>query len=116
MRNLTSAECGVRSAEWKNKDKETRKLDKCVTIPALNAIPNIRHAFTTRADGLGARTGGIKSPDDWNAIADAFAIAPDKLVTVQQVHGDEIVVVNKANYRDMRTRLADGLVTSIPGI
>ena len=85
---------------------------KYLTIPALEAVPGIRHAFTTSTDGLGARTGGIKSPDDWNSVADSFGIAPDRLVTVQQVHGDELVVVNGNNYLNMRPRQADGVVTA----
>lgn len=92
------------------------KNTACLTLPALEALSGIRHGFTTRANGLGARTGGIKLPGDWNAVADAFGIAHDRIVTVQQVHGDDIVAVTANNYQDMRPRQADGLVTAAPGI
>ncbi len=71
-----------------------------ITIPALNNIDGIQHAFTTRQGGLGARNNGIKSPDDWNAVAAAFGIAPDRLVTVNQVHGEAIVTVDEQNYSE----------------
>jgi len=106
----------VRSAEWKENKKGNGKSAELLLIPAFETVPNIRHGFTTRANGLGARIGGFKSPDDWNLVADSFGIAPDKLVTVQQVHGDEIVVVKGNDYQDMRPRQADGLVTDSPGI
>jgi YfiH family protein len=85
-------------------------------LPALKNIDSIRHAFTTRQDGLGARSSGIKSPDDWNAVAETFAIGPDRLVTVNQVHGDTIVTVDGKNYQSMRSVQADGLITNVRGI
>ena len=87
-----------------------------ITLPALDAINNIRHAFTTRQNGLGARNSGIKSPDGWNAVAEAFGITPDRLVTVNQVHGEAIVTVDERNYAVMRTAQADGLITKVRGI
>ncbi len=93
-----------------------RPSPQYLTIPALDAVAAIRHAFTTRRGGLGERTGGMRSPDDWNAVAEAFAIDRDRLVTVHQVHGDDVLVVRKGNYRDVRKLQADGLVTAEPGI
>jgi len=85
-------------------------------LPALENIDSIRHAFTTRQGGIGARNNGIKSPDDWNAVAQFFGIAPDRLVTVNQVHGEAIVTVDGLNYRSTRSAQADGLITNMPGI
>ena len=87
-----------------------------LTIPALDSLDPIRHAFTTRQGCLGARNSGIKSPDDWNAVAQAFGITPDRLVTVNQVHGDAIVAVDEQNYAGLRTAEADGLITNARGI
>lgn len=87
-----------------------------LTIPALERLDGIRHAFTTRRDGLGGRTGGIKSPDDWKAVAEAFNVAPERVVTVHQVHGDRIVSVDESNYRTMAAVQADGMITKTPGI
>ena len=91
------------------------KID-LITLPALDQINSIRHAFTTRLGGLGARNSGIKSVDDWNAVADAFNIAPERLVTVNQVHGEAIVKVGEQNYRTVRSIEADGLITNLRSI
>lgn len=91
-------------------------MNNFLTIPRLETLRNIRHAFTTRAHGLGARTGGFKAPSDWDAVASPFGIEKDRVVTVNQVHGDNIVIVHEGNYRTMRTVDADGMITSAPGI
>jgi YfiH family protein len=94
----------------------TEEKTAFITLPAVDGVNNIQHAFTTRQGGLGARNNGIKSPDDWDAVAQAFGIAPDRLVTVNQVHGEAIVTVDGRNYADMRTAQADGLITNVRGI
>ena len=95
---------------------ETGKNPNYLTIPALDDVRSVRHAFTTRQGGMGARTGGIRTPDDWQAVAGHFGIAFDRVITVHQVHGDEIVVVDANGYRDVRNRKADALVTDAPGV
>ncbi len=85
-------------------------------LPALDTIDSISHAFTTRQGGLGARNSGIKSPDDWNAVAEAFGIVSGRLVTVNQAHGEAIVTVDARNYAGLRTAQADGLITKARGI
>ncbi len=87
-----------------------------LTLPALETVDGIRHAFTTRAGGLGARSGGIRMPGDWEAVARSFGIAPDRLVTVQQVHGREVIAVSGEDFRGLGRRRADGLVTDAKGI
>jgi YfiH family protein len=87
-----------------------------LTIPFLEKQDGIRHAFTTRKNGLGARTNGIKLPDDWKAVAEAFGIDPDRVVTINQVHGDTIVIVDDKNFRMMRSVNADAMITNTPGI
>ncbi len=87
-----------------------------LAIPALDQIDIVRYAFTTRQKGLGARTGGIKQPDDWNSVAESFAIDPRSLVTVNQVHGETIVRVHKSNYLAMRTVQADAMITNERGL
>jgi hypothetical protein len=76
----------------------------------------MKHAFTTRQGGLGGRNNGIKQPDDWNEVAKMFGISPDRLVTLNQVHGDAIVIVDGQNYKNIRTVHADALITDDPGI
>jgi purine-nucleoside/S-methyl-5'-thioadenosine phosphorylase / adenosine deaminase len=87
-----------------------------MSIPELDAMIGINHAFTTRQNGLGARNSGIKSPGDWDAVAEVFRISPDRLVTVNQVHGDTIVSVDEKNYRALKAARADALITDAPGI
>lgn len=87
-----------------------------VTISALEQISAIKHAFTTRQNGLGQRRNGLKMPDDWNAVAETFNVSPDKVVTVNQVHGDTILVVDERNYQDIKRAEADAMVTNVPGI
>jgi YfiH family protein len=87
-----------------------------ITIAALDQVATVRHVVTTRQNGLGARNTGIKSPRDWDAVAEAFGIGPDRLVTVNQVHGETIVNVDDRNYRSMKTVQADALLTGARGI
>jgi YfiH family protein len=91
-------------------------VGKLLTIPALEQLPNVRFGFTTRENNLGSRIDGFKSPDDWNAVADAFGIPHNRLITVNQVHGDTIVVVDEKNYTAVRPTEADALVTNAAGI
>lgn len=91
-------------------------MNTFLIAPALETIKTIHHAFTTRRNGLGARTNGLKSPSDWDAVASEFGIAKDRVVTVNQVHGDDIVIVHEGNYRTMRSVDADGMITTAPGI
>jgi len=97
-------------------DMQDLQNSQTITIPALNAMQGFAHAFTTRNDGLGARNKGIKSPSDWDALALLFGVGPDRVVTVNQVHGDSVVVVNDDNYRTMRTLDADAMITNIKNL
>jgi YfiH family protein len=83
-------------------------------IPALDKMGAIQHAFTTRHNGLGARTSGMKTPQDWDVVAAAFGISPDRLVTVNQVHGETIVNVDERNFTNLGAVQADALITNVP--
>jgi len=87
-----------------------------LSIPALDRATGMLHAFTTRRGGLGARNNGIRHPDDWTAVASAFGVCRDRVVTVNQVHGENIVTVDDLNVRDVRTVHADAMMTDVPGI
>jgi YfiH family protein len=90
----------------------TRKDIHYITIPALEKIGLIKHAFTTRQGGLGARSSGIKLTDDWKALAEAFGVNPERLVTANQVHGENIVRVDGRNFNKTKTVQADAIITS----
>jgi YfiH family protein len=94
---------------------ETKKDIRYLTVPALDRTGRVLHAFTTRQNGLGGRNNGIKLPDDWNAVAQSFGVGPDRLVTVNQIHGERIVKVDDQNYRGMKTVQADAMITNISG-
>ena len=82
-----------------------------ITIPALEKFRIIKHAFTTRQGGLGARSNGIKLTDDWKVLAEALGVNPERLVTVNQVHGENIVKVDDENFKKAKTVQADAMIT-----
>jgi YfiH family protein len=111
----------MRSADGKSSNSVKTDIHglhkgQALTIPALDTIRRVTHAFTTRSDGLGARNNGIKSPSDWDALAAQFGVSTDRVVTVNQVHSDAIVIVDDDNYRALRTTEADAMITHTPGI
>lgn len=87
-----------------------------ITIDALNKSGLVLHAFTTRQNGLGNRNKGIKTADDWNPVAEAFGISAERVVTVNQVHGETVVRVDALDYRGARAAHADAIITNEPGI
>jgi len=93
-----------------------------VRIPPFERTGKVHHAITTRYNNLGGRQSGIKSPGDWHAVAAAFGIVPDKLITVTQVHGDAVVLVDDQGVvggrinGNPRTVEADAIITSAPGV
>lgn len=95
---------------------EASRIFTSLSIPALDRLGFVQYAFTTRQNGLGARTQGIKGPDDWKPVAKAFGIDPGRLVTVNQVHGETIVRVGQENYPAMRSVEADAMITTERGL
>ncbi len=87
-----------------------------LTIPALEQTGSILHAFTTRLNGLGARNSGFKAPDDWNKVGDVFGISADRIITVNQVHGEDVVRVDDQNFRGVKTVQADAMITDARGL
>ncbi len=87
-----------------------------LAIPALDRLETVQYAFTTRQNGLGARNNGIKAPDDWKPVAESFGISSDRLVTLNQVHGEAIVTVDAGNYRAVKSFQADAMITKESGI
>ncbi|MGE5174085.1 MAG: peptidoglycan editing factor PgeF [Betaproteobacteria bacterium] len=65
---------------------------------------------------MGARNNGVKSINDWNVVARMLGIEPDRLVTVNQVHGEDIVTVDDGNFNRIRTLPADAIITNTPKI
>jgi YfiH family protein len=98
-----------------------------ITLGALDGDPRIRHAFFTRQGGvsrgpfasLNCGFGSHDNPADVErnrTIAAAqLNLAPDRLVTCHQIHGTDIVTVERPWERTANPR-ADGMVTTVPDI
>ncbi len=98
-----------------------------VTLGPLNDIDGIRHAFFTRLGGVS--TGlysslncGLGSGDDARAVRenraramDALELDADRLTTLYQVHGREVVTLAAPLGEGERPK-ADALVTATPGV
>ncbi|HUK99876.1 MAG TPA: peptidoglycan editing factor PgeF [Nitrospirota bacterium] len=76
----------------------------------------IQHAFTTRKGGLGGGRKEVKLPGYWSSIAPAFGVTPDRLVTLSQVHGENVVIVDYQNYSHLMTLQGDAMITHIRGL
>ena len=98
-----------------------------ITLGALDGHSAVRHAFFTRQGGVSrglfaSLNCGFGSGDDLEAVARNRAIAaselglaPERLVTCHQVHGTDIVTVERPWRREDNPH-ADGTVTKVPGI
>ena len=98
-----------------------------ITLDALDCHGGIRHAFFTRQGGVSgglfaSLNCGFGSGDDLDRVGRNRALAAarldlpsDRLVSCYQVHGTEIVTVDRPWRRQENPR-ADGMVTTIPGI
>ncbi len=93
-----------------------KKNTNYISISALDKMDGIRHAFTTRQNGVGARRRSAGNTDDWHVVADAFGIHTYRVVTVNQVHGENIVKVDELNYRKVQEVHADAMITDVPGL
>ncbi|MFO1188477.1 MAG: peptidoglycan editing factor PgeF [Alphaproteobacteria bacterium] len=100
-----------------------------LTVPALARFHNLRHAFFSReggvSEGLYASLNcGPGSRDNAAAVAEnrrramtRLGLGPDALVTVNQVHGTDVVTITDPRPAGRRDRpRADALVTAQPGV
>jgi purine-nucleoside/S-methyl-5'-thioadenosine phosphorylase / adenosine deaminase len=95
--------------------------------PLLAAIPGLRHAFFTRDGGVsggiyGGLNGGLGSNDhpehvteNRRRMAEQMGVAPDRFLSVHQVHSPDAVVANGPWDGPARPR-ADAIVTRTEGI
>lgn len=98
-----------------------------ITLDALDCGNAVRHAFFTREGGVsgglfaslncGFGSGDkVESVERNRALAAArLDIAADRLVSCHQVHGTDIVTVERPWRREANPK-ADGMVTKVPGI
>jgi YfiH family protein len=93
----------------------------------IAALPGIRHAFFTRNGGVSqgiydSLNGGVGSNDTPEHVAEnrarmarALGIAPERLLSLYQVHSPDVVIAEEPWPADNRPR-ADALVTRVPGL
>ncbi|NVO16780.1 MAG: peptidoglycan editing factor PgeF [Rhodoplanes sp.] len=94
---------------------------------SLNTLPGIRHAFFTREGGVSqgiyaSLNAGIGSNDDQAHVAEnrarmaaAVGVAPENLLSANQVHSADVIVAEKPWPMTARPRL-DAIVTRTPGL
>jgi polyphenol oxidase len=95
--------------------------------PLLSAIPGLRHAFFTREGGVSggiyaSLNGGIGSSDDpahvtenRRRMAEQMGVAPDRFLSVYQIHSPDAVVATGPWQGEARPR-ADAIVTATEGL
>lgn len=95
--------------------------------PLLSAIPALRHAFFSREGGVSegiyaGLNGGIGSNDDAGNVAEnrrrmaeQMGVAPERLLTVFQIHSPDVVVATTPWDNAVRPK-ADAIVTRTAGI
>jgi YfiH family protein len=95
--------------------------------PLLSAIPDLRHAFFTREGGVSAGiyaglNGGLGSHDDpvnvaenRRRMAEQMDVAPERLLTLYQVHSPDAVVATEPWQGGTKPR-ADAIVTRTEGL
>jgi len=93
----------------------------------LSAVPGLRHAFFTReggvSDGIYASlNAGIGSNDDPGNVrenrrrmAELLGVAPERFLSLYQIHSPDVVVATEAWESDARPR-ADAIVTKTEGL
>jgi YfiH family protein len=98
-----------------------------LAAPSLDDAPGLRHGFFTRQGGVsggiyGSLNCGFGSGDAVGDVeenrrraAGVLGAAPDRLVTVYQVHGIDVVTV-ETPWQPGKLPRADGMVTRRPGI
>jgi YfiH family protein len=100
-----------------------------ISLPSLAGIPHVRHAFFTRKGGvsgglfasLNCGYGSADLPanvaENRARAAAHFALPPERLLTVHQIHSTDVLTVNESNlWRSPGAPRADALVTDQPGI
>lgn len=87
-------------------------------FPALAAIANIRHAFIVRIPGIDVSADKEEALRRLDAVhrgyRDEIGIGDWPLLTAQQVHGDQIAVIDRPVDHDRQFLGCDGLITNQP--
>ncbi len=89
-------------------------------FPALSALPEIIHGFTLRAPGIEMshdKAEALARLDSVHrTIRASHRVSPMPFITAQQIHGNEIAVVNVLLSTDKCFANCDGIITDQRGI
>jgi hypothetical protein len=108
-------------------DNNAMSQPNSLQAKSLSAIKGIRHAFFTRGGGVSeglyaTLNGGIGSKDAPERVgenrarmATAVGVAPERLLSLYQIHSPDVVVATAPWTRETRPR-ADAVVTRMPGL
>lgn len=77
-------------------------------IEGFNLDNSINHLFTTRI--------GWNQEDIFVNLSSVLDIPEEKIYRVKQVHGNDVLIINSQNYKDILTEQKDGLITNVKGI
>ncbi|MEO8043665.1 MAG: polyphenol oxidase family protein [Spartobacteria bacterium] len=89
-------------------------------FPALNEITIVRHAFLGRIPGIDVATDRAAALDRLDAahrtLRAELGLAETVFATAEQVHGNEVAVIDAPLAQDRCYDRADGLITNQPGV
>lgn len=106
---------------------KNKKGIKYIACPKLERHAEINHAFLTRTGGISKdafsslnfdlRDGDSKKNIEHNIkkTAKTFGFKPSRLITVNQVHGDDIFIIDKKTPLSKKVS-ADAIITNLRGI
>src|SRR5260370_554422 len=104
-----------------------RNDQRMILSPSLSALPNIRHAFFTRAGGVSegiyqSLNGGIGSRDAPDNVrenrarmAAALGVAPTHFVTCNQIHSPDVIVA-ETPWTPQNSPRPGAIGTLVPGL
>ena len=86
-----------------------------ITFRSLSHIRNVKHGFTTRNDNIDVNCEREEAVSRlrpfYEQAIDALGFSPRNFVSLEQVHGDKVIVIDSPNTSTQPFAEADGLVT-----
>ena len=86
-----------------------------ITFRSLSHIRNVKHGFTTRNDNIDLNCEREEAVSRlrpfYEQAIDALGFSPRNFVSLEQVHGDKVIVIDSPNTSTQPFAEADGLVT-----
>lgn len=77
-------------------------------IEGFNQYKDIAHLFSTRI--------GWDQENIFKCLSKIFELPDEKIYRAKQIHGTNVIIIDKQNNKEIQCEEADGLITNIPGI